>query len=197
MPVLKRTSIILTRKPPPLHLTVKEFRNEVRKDVKKVAEKGKTAYESIVGNWSETTRPTFSTVVQIGEKRGVLFRIRVKEADPDKPIWMWINKTGTKSHPITPKTSGELLFFVWDGVKGSYQSKTGHSPARYGGPGIAPGKLTAAREVNHPGFPPRRFSEIINPELNQEYRQAVYNGGRRGLRKAREKADKAAKKSSA
>jgi hypothetical protein len=76
------------------------------------------------------------------------------------------------------------LYFKWGGP-GSYSPKTNHSPARFGGSGkVKNGRLVAMKQVNHPGFKPRKFSEAINkaaiPVLNKEVR----NGYRRGLRKA-------------
>jgi hypothetical protein len=78
-----------------------------------------------------------------------------------------------------------LLFFSWGGP-GSYEAKTGANPARFGGPGVVRGgQLRAARRVNHPGFPARKFSETINKDLEPEAEKAIKNGGARGLRKAK------------
>jgi hypothetical protein len=105
----------------------------------------------------------------------------VKEADRKRPVWMWIDKTGTKRHkiPKRPKTGRSRLRF-----RTGYQSRTGAKPARFGGPGRATGPIRYARQVNHPGFPPRKFTETILKDLRPEFVRAVRNGSRRGMRRA-------------
>lgn len=177
-------TIKLKKKLPSAKVQIRQFREEVRKDIKKAGERGVAQYDRIVRNWSAETRPkfTFKVVVTVA---GVVFNIRVKEARRGRPIWKWIDVTGVRAHKIRPKRRGGRLFFMWGG-RGSYQSKTDHSPARFGGPGIVrDAKLTVAVEVNHPGFPPRKFSEAIKKELLPLFNRAIYNGGRRGLRRAK------------
>lgn len=85
-------------------------------------------------------------------------------------LWKALDQTGTKPHTIKPKQPGGTLRF-----QTGYQPHT-RPPARYGGPGQATGAVVSAKEVNHPGFPPRKFSEKINKRLRPAYLKAISRG---------------------
>jgi hypothetical protein len=179
-------SFVVTRRPPPVRILVEQYREEVRKDLEKVAKSHVKSREQVVANWSARSKPTFKarTVVTVGR---IGIEVTVIEADKGKPIWKWVSQTGTRKHPIPPKPTNKSkrLFFKWGGP-GSYDSKTKASPARFGGPGVVRGgRLTVAKSVNHPGFKPRGFDKIINKDLQDDFKAAVKNGGSRGLKKAR------------
>lgn len=181
-------TFVVTRKPPPVRILVEQFREEVRKDLNKVAKSHVKSREKVVSNWSAKSKPTFKarTVVTVGR---IGIEVTVVEADTGKPIWKWLSQTGTKAHIIKPKPTNKSkrLFFKWGGP-GSYDSKTKANPARFGGPGVVRGgKLTVAKAVNHPGFEARGFDKIINKDLQDDFKKAVKNGGSRGLRKAKKR----------
>ncbi|MCP4083167.1 MAG: hypothetical protein GY743_23340 [Planctomycetaceae bacterium] len=165
---------------PPLKKQMLDVQNEIRKDLDKVAKAHQKSLERVVADWSASTKPTFKAKTVVTAQR-IGVNITVKEANRDKPVWMWLDKTGTKPHkiPKRPKTGRSRLRF-----RTGYQAKTRPSPARYGGSGRATGPVVYARQVNHPGFPPRKFSEQINKDMRKEYNRAVRNGGRRGVRRA-------------
>lgn len=167
------------RRLPPLKKQILEVQNEIRKDLGKVAKAHQKSLERVVADWSSSTRPTFkaSTVVT-AQRMGV--NITVKEADHKKPIWKWVNRTGTKAHkiPKQPKRAGDLRY------RTGYQPRTRPNPPRHGGAGKATGPWRSAKQVNHPGFPPRKFGEQILKDLRPAYNRAVRNGGRRGMRRA-------------
>jgi hypothetical protein len=172
--------VSFTKNLPPLKRQITEVQNEIRKDMAKVAKAHQKSLERIVSDWSAGTKPTFSAkTVVVASRIGV--NITVKEANRSKPVWMWINKTGTKPHkiPKQPKRGKKRLRF-----RTGYSSKTAPSPARYGGPGRATGPIRYARQVNHPGFKPRKFSAQILKDLRPEYNKAVRNGARRGMGRA-------------
>ena len=149
--------VTVGRRLPPLKRQIIEVQNEIRKDLDKVAKTHVKSLERVVADWSSSTRPTFKAkTVVTAQRMGV--NITVKEADRKKPIWKWVDRTGTKKHkiPKKPKTGRSRLRF-----RTGYQSRTGARPARFGGPGRATGPVRYARQVTHPGFPPRRFSETI------------------------------------
>lgn len=180
----KKALITLKKNLPPTKAIIKPYRDEIRKDVTKVGKRGLTQYKRIVGNWSASVRPDFNLSVSVLVS-GVIVRIYVKEKDKDKPVWLWIDKTGTKSHKITPRKPGGKLAFN----AGTYAPKTSPNPARFGGPGsVQNPTFVVVPEVNHPGFPPRRFSDQINKDMAEPFRKAIYNGGRRGLRRAKKAA---------
>lgn len=94
-------------------------------------------------------------------------------------LWLALDKTGTRPHTIRPKQAGGRLAF-----------RTGYEPhtrpvGRSGGPGRANGPLVFAGVVNHPGFEPRKFSEVINKRLRRSFEQAIDRGIRIGARKRR------------
>jgi hypothetical protein len=172
--------VTVAKKLPPLKKQILDVQNEIRKDLDKVAKAHQKSLERVVSDWSSSTRPKFrAKTVVTGQRIGV--NIEVREADRKKPVWKWIDQTGTKKHkiPKRPKAGRSRLRF-----RTGYQSRTGARPARFGGPGRATGPVRYARQVNHPGFPPRKFSETILKDLRPEYNRAVRNGGRRGMRRA-------------
>ena len=174
----------VAKRPPPAHVIYAEYREEVRKDLAKVAKSHVRSREKIVKNWSARSKPKFkaNTVVTVGK---LAIEVEVEEKNKAKPIWKWVSQTGTKAHVIKPKAGNkwQRLFFMWGGP-GSYEPKTRTNPARYGGAGkVRGGKLTVARQVKHPGFPPRKFDEKVNEDLKPDFEKAIENGGRRGLKK--------------
>lgn len=183
---MAKRNFVITQKPRSPNIQFREYREEIRKDLKKVADSHIKSREQITGNWSEASKPQFkATVIVTIPLIGI--RVTVKEADRKRPIWKWLSVTGTKAHPIRPKRSNPsgLLRFPWGGP-GSYQPKTGPNPARFGGPGtVKNAVIRFFRFVNHPGFLPRKFDEVINRDLEPEFVKALKVGGRRGLRRAK------------
>jgi hypothetical protein len=165
---------------PPLKKQIIEVQNEIRKDLAKVGEAHVRSLQRVVADWSSDSRPTFKIKTVVTAQR-IGINLTVKEANRKKPIWKWVDQTGTKPHkiPKQPKKGRSRLRF-----RAGYQPKTRPSPARFGGSGRATGPIRYARQVNHPGFPPRKFSEQILKDLRPEYNKAVRNGARRGMRRA-------------
>ena len=165
---------------PPIKKQMLDVQNEIRKDLAAVAIAHKRSLERIVADWSTATRPTFEAKTVVTAQR-IGVNLTTKEANRTKPIWKWIDKTGTKRHkiPKRPKPGRSRLRF-----RTGYQSKTKAGPARHGGAGRATGPVVYARQVTHPGFPPRRFSEQVMKDMRPEYNRAVRNGSRRGMRRA-------------
>lgn len=186
---MAKTEFKLVRKPKSPQIQKRIIRNEVVRKVKPVAKAARESYEKVVANWDN--KPGFKETVTVTEDRieiEVVVRRgqRLKDSKSGKTtadLWKWINVTGTKAHTIKPRKAGGVLAFNWGG-KGSYKSKTGARPARYGGPGtVSGGKLTFAKQVQHPGFPPRKFSEAINTDLKDKFDNAIDSGYRAGFRK--------------
>ncbi len=176
----KLIQVTVAKKLPSLKKQIFEVQNEIRKDLAKVGNTYQKSLERVVADWSSDTKPTFKvTTVVTAQRIGI--NLRVKEVDRKRPIWEWIDKTGTKPHkiPKKPKVGRSRLRF-----RTGYQSRTGARPARFGGPGRATGPIRFAKQVNHPGFPPRKFSATILKDLRPEFNKAVRNGARRGVRRA-------------
>lgn len=171
--------VTVGRRLPPLKKQILDVQNEIRKDLEPVAKAHQKSLERVVSDWSAETKPTFKAkTVVTAQRMGV--NITVKEADRKRPVWLWVNKTGTKKHkiPKQPKRVGVLRY------RKGYKSRTKPNPARHGGAGKATGPWRSAKQVTHPGFPPRKFSEQILKDLRPAYNRAVRNGGRRGMRRA-------------
>jgi hypothetical protein len=163
----------------PLKKQILDVQNEIRKDMIPVAASVQKSHERVVADWSSDTRPTFRVkVVVVASRIGI--NMTVKEANRKRPVWMWVNTTGTKRHkiPKRPKRAGVLRY------RKGYRSKTKPNPARFGGAGKATGPWRSAKQVTHPGFPPRRFTEQILKDLRPSFNRAVRNGSRRGMRRA-------------
>lgn len=94
-------------------------------------------------------------------------------------LWKALDQTGTRPHVIRPKQPGGRLAF-----QAGYQPHT-RPIGRYGGPGQATGNTVFAKEVQHPGFPPRKFSERINKRLRPAYLKAISRGTSLGWKKAK------------
>lgn len=187
---MSKTEFKLIRKPvtPKVQMTI--VRAEVIKKLTPVAEAAVIARRRVVANWND--KPDFA--YKISAKPDAI-RVIINLTRPKKlksgnadtnTLWRWLNKTGTKPHkiPKQPKQNGALRF-NWGGP-GSYQSKTGARPARYGGPGtVTGGQIVYRKQVQHPGFTPRHFSDAINRDLQPKFRQAIDSGYRAGMRKAK------------
>ena len=175
----------ITKRPPKAAQQYKAVQDEVRVGLKRVGDRTEKAYKQVVQNWQ--SKPGFKAEVGSGTKQ---LYVRVKVTGTRRVIdnWIRIDKKGMKPRVITPKKRDKLgrllLYFEWGGP-GSYESKTNHSPARFGGSGkVRNGRLVAMKQVNHPGFKPRKFSEAINKDSRELLDREVRNGYRRGLRRA-------------
>lgn len=96
-------------------------------------------------------------------------------------LWKALDKTGVRPHVIRPKRPGGVLAFQG----GNYQPKT-RPIGRSGGSGrVSGGRQVFTKQVNHPGFPPRKFSEKINAKLRKLFEQAIDRGVRIGGKRKR------------
>lgn len=181
-------SVKLVRKPRSPKILHRIIRQAVIDELKPVAKAATQSYEKVVGNWDN--KPKFKTDIKVTEKDIEIITVvrrgqRLKNGDATTAdLWKWIDKTGTKAHPIPkqPKQKG-FLVFPWGGP-GSYKSKTGARPARYGGPGTVANATTQYRkQVQHPGFEARHFSDAINTDLREDFDRAVDRGYRKGFAK--------------
>lgn len=173
-------------KPPTASVQLQIQRDEIRKDLQKVATSHTKSRRAVVADWKRGHKPTFTAKVQAGPKRAGII-VSIGGSKFAQQLWDWLDVTGTKPHIIRPKRRNKrgLLIFNWGGP-GSYRAKTGANPARYGGPGMVQGgEIRSFKQVSHPGFEPRKFSEAINKDLEPAAIKAIKNGGAQGLRKAK------------
>jgi len=180
-------NFVLTKKPKPAHIQLAGFRAENRIAMVRIAEAHLKSRREAVADWSEKTRPEFSAKIQVTLAL-LSLEILAHEKNKKKPIWRWVDKTGVKAHKIRPRPENRSgkLFFLWAGP-GSYQAHTGANPARFGGPGeVQGGKMTAAVEVDSPGFPARHITDKINDDLEPKAKNELYNAGRRALRRSKQ-----------
>lgn len=181
---MPKSNFVMTKRPPPAAKIHKSYRDEVRKDLQAVGKRGEAAYKRVVRNWSNRSRPDFKSRAESGTK---VIRLLIFPVGGSRQLFIWklVNTTGRRPGRITPRPGNKWgrLFFNWGGP-GSYQAKTGASPARYGGSGtVTGGRLTVVKSANHKGFPARRFDKALNPDIKEESSKAIYNGGRRGIRR--------------
>lgn len=187
---MAKTEFKLIRKPKSPNIQMRIIRAEVVKKLEPVAQRAVISRRKVVANWED--KPDFAYKISVKPEA---IRLIVNLTRPKKlksgrantnDLWRWIDQTGTRPHPIPrqPKQKGALRF-EWGGP-GSYQAKTSARPARSGGPGrVVGGQTVYRKQVQHPGFEPRHFSDAINQDLLPKFRQAVDSGYRAGMRKAK------------
>lgn len=177
------SSIRLIKRPPKANLQYRYIQQEIGKQLQSVGRQHVNERKAIVSDFDH--RPEFEYQVKISDKQVTLDIVlkndnaRVSEGFTIGNLWAALDKTGVRRHVIRPKRQGGRLAF-----------QTGYQPhtrpiARSGGPGRATGPRVFARQVNHPGYPPRKFSETIGKRLRRQFEQAIDRGIRIGGRKGR------------
>ena len=134
------------------------------------------AFEWVVANWEH--KPDFKARKSIGADA---ISISVYPAGANKKIYIYVTK-GTRPHPIprTPKSKGWLAF-MWGGP-GSYKAKTAPG-GKFGGPGVVVGgKMTFAKQVQHPGFEGRNFEKVIKDDNKRWFSRTMESAWRRAIR---------------
>jgi len=177
-----KTQFKLVRKPKTPKVQYRIIRGEVAKKLEPIAKAGVVARRRVVANWKNKPDWQYRIKVKPDSIRVIIAMTRpkpVKDSDINtNTLWKFIDK-GTKAHKIRAKNAPLLRF-----KGGKYQAKTGANPARYGGSGkVSNPKWTAKKEVNHPGFPGRKFTEAINKDLRPKFNNAVDSGYRAGFKK--------------
>lgn len=171
----------------------KHIRERVVKELEVVGKSHVVERAEIVRDFEH--KPEFGYRTKITAKE---IRLEVFVKNPDQKVgndwsvgelWTALDKTGTRPHPIPrkPKPAGKWLRFQWGGP-GSYKAKT--TPGgRFRGPGKVVGGTTVyAKQVQHPGFKARHFTERINKELLPLFRKQAERGYRLGHQDALDKA---------
>jgi len=95
-------------------------------------------------------------------KSAEVVSIRVYPTGQYSDIWNLLNE-GSPAHPIEPKENGGILRF-----RPGYRAATRPGSLRSGRK-YRSGPYVNARRVAHPGFEPRRFTELIAQEFAEKY----------------------------
>ena len=126
-------------------------------------------FDKRVANWKH--RPQFKARKHIGADSIYIY---VFPAGPNKKYFIWTDQ-GTRPHKIRAKHAASLSFFL------GFQPKT--SPVdQYGHSGGSSPPHVWAKEVDHPGTAPRKFTENIAKEEKQWYSKTMENLWRRVIR---------------
>lgn len=174
-------SIRIIKRPPPAAVRYNAIRQEVAKQLGVVGKLHVQEREKIVADFE--TNIEFDYKVAFGPKQLELDILvknngeQVSEGFTIGNLWKSLDRTGVKPHTIRPKKQGSRLAF-----------QTGYAPhtrpiGRSGGPGRPSGPTVYAKQVNHPGFPPRHFSREINKRLKPAFGKAVSRGVKIGWNK--------------
>jgi hypothetical protein len=181
-------SIRHIKRPPPAKVRFNFVQGQIVRELKPVGEEHVRERESIVAD--------FETSIQFGHRvsateKQITLSIVVENSEQQLEdsdwtvgeLWRALDKKGTKPHTIRPKTlgpgfGGRLSF------QANYQPHT-RPIGRSGGPGRATGPTVYARQVNHPGFAPRKFSEVIGRKLKHPFEKAIHRGVALGWRKVK------------
>lgn len=186
---MAKGGIRIIQRPPAAKARLKLIRDQIVRELKPLAEEHVKARQEIVSDFE--TEIKFGHRISATEKQITLSIVVENAAEQLEgsdwtvgELWAALDRKGTKSHVIRPKQQGGILRFQ-SGGKGSYQPRT-RPIARSGGPGrVNRGETVYRRQVNHPGFPPRKFSETINKRLRKRFDKAVSRGVTLGWRKVR------------
>lgn len=172
-------SIRLIKRPPKANLLYKNIQREIAKQLQSVGRQHVNERKRITANFEH--KPEFGYEVKISDKQVTLDIVlnndneKVSDSFTIGNLWTALDKTGVRPHVILPKERPVLRF------QSNYQPKT-RPIARSGGSGRATGPIVFSRRVNHPGYPPRKFSESIGKRLRRQFEQAIDRGIRLGSR---------------
>lgn len=180
-------SVKIIRRPPPAAVQYKHIRDQITKELKPVGQEHVKERDAVVDDFE--TDIEFGYRISVTQKQitlTVVVENSGEQLEGSKwtvgELWRALDKKGTAAHTITAKKS--KLSFQWGGP-GSYSPKT-RPIGRSGGPGaVRNGQRVAFRSVQHPGFPPRKFSEKINKKLRRQFEQAIDRGVRIGGKRKR------------
>lgn len=183
-----KSGMTMTRRVKDPKYQIQDIQEAVRAELEPLAKAHARSRARVSSNWDH--QPDFEGVVRVGPKViEVQVQIKNKSARVNDSLdigglWALIN-AGSPAHRIEPRNEGGLLVFNWGGP-GSYQSKTGANPARFGGPGqVRGGEIVAFPGLDHPGFPGRHFNEDINADLEPEFAKRVPRGVKKGFQRSK------------
>lgn len=176
-------SVKIIKRPPPAAVQFKAIQDQIAKGLKSVGQAHVNERQKVVANFETdiefgyriSTTGKQITLTVVVENTGT----QVSEGFTVGGLWRALDREGIRPHVITPKKQGGRLAF-----QTGYQSHT-RPIARSGGPGRASGPRVFAKQVRHPGFPPRKFSETINKRLRRQFEQAIDRGVRIGGKRQR------------
>lgn len=180
---MANSSIRLIKRLPKPERIFDNIQTEIARQLQPVGRQHVAERNKVVSDWDH--QPKFTHQIKVSQKQvamDILVTNDTEAVSDDFTIgdlWTSIDKTGTRPHPIAAKNAPRLAFQT------NYQPHT-RPIARSGGPGVATGPLVFPRQVpQHPGYPPRKFSEAIGKRLRRQFEQAIDRGIRLGARKQR------------
>ena len=176
------SGVRLIKRLPKPELIFAGIQQEIVKQLQPVARQHVSERKKAVSGFEHKVE--FGFEIKVSQKQVTMDILVTNDNDPVSEgfsvgdLWTALDKTGVRPHVIRPKNAQRLAF------------QTGYQPhtrpiARSGGPGRATGPVVFAGVVNHPGFEPRKFSEVINKRLRRQFEQAIDRGVRLGARKRR------------
>lgn len=175
-------SVKLIKKLPSPQQQFKFIQDQIKRELVPVAKEHVQERNKITSDWETDVKFGYRINVSQAQVTLTILVENSSEAVSDDftvgDLWKSLDKTGTRPHIIAAKNAPRLAFQT------NYQPHT-RPIARSGGPGVATGPLVFARQVNHPGYPPRKFSQMIAKKLAGRYKKAIDRGIRLGSRKQR------------
>lgn len=177
-------NIKIVKRPPSAAVQFANIQNEIAKQLEVVGKQHVIEQEKVVSDFNTKIKFEYRIRAVNTSPPTVTLSIVVKNEDESLrdsdwtvgDLWQALDKTGVRSHNIQPKRAKRLAFLT------NYEPHT-RPIARYGGPGRATGPIRFAGRVDHPGFPPRKFSESIGKRLDQQFKKAVSRGISLGSKK--------------
>lgn len=157
------------------------FKDGQKRELVSVAKKHVDARNGVVSDW--VNKPEFGYRITLTPYK-VQMTIFVRNAsqkltNSDATIgdlWRWVDVEGTPPHTIPASNAPRLAF------RPKYSAKTKARPARaHVGDGISTGPLLRPKQVEHKGYPPRKFWLKFDKEYRNDFVAAV----KRGVKTAR------------
>ena len=156
---------------PDADTAVNRIMADIADELQKTTEEHVKRRKDIVRFWSNRTRPQWSSKFKSSD---FIIEWQIQLQERDKPYWTWIDETGTKPHLIRARNAPRL---AW---RTGGSPKTRANPPRFGAGRRANGPWRFAKVVRHPGFKPRRFSDMINKDMGEAEVNAIIVGSARG-----------------
>lgn len=178
-------SIRIIKRPPPAKIRFRLIQDQIKRELVPVAKAHVEEREKVVSDFEHDIN--FGYRISTTEKQITLSIVvendkeEVSEGFTIGDLWKSLDQTGTRGSyqiPKNPQPGKRLAFRL------GYQPHT-RPIGRYGGPGVATGKLVRPEVVMHPGIKPRKFSQGINKRLRKRYEKAIERGVRLGWNKIR------------
>jgi hypothetical protein len=160
--------VILTKQIRPKKLKIDEVRLQLLNAIRAEGRAILKEYGKTVATWRR--KPKFEQLIGLDKQQATVL------VGTDSEIYKYVDE-GTRPHRIVPRRARYLRFQV------GYRAKT--VPNVIGSTaGGKFGPIVYRKAVQHPGFPGRNFTKIIQHRRKKPFRDAMLKAAQKGVAKA-------------